>query len=190
MLELRLLELKTNTGQAMPNQLFERTPPRYALQRRSTARWASKMHTFAFAIVFSILTSSAPACADDATRNNAAESPADSGIGYKSVSDALESLKAKPGVNVNFTKPDNWTIISEGGGIVQWSFVPPGHYSYPAVVRREIKTRSNGDVYIETRALCQAEKSSCDKLLEEFKELTEKTVAAIRKRVNQSAGQQ
>src|SRR4051794_25827629 len=71
-----------------------------------------------------------------------------SSIGYASVQDALDTLKTKPGVQINVTKPDAWTTVNEPGN-VQWSFTPTNHSAYPAVVRREIKVSAAGDVYIE-----------------------------------------
>lgn len=116
----------------------------------------------------------------------AASSP--SAIGYATVADALSDLKAKPGVRIEVTKPDAWVIAHEPGD-VQWSFTPSTHKAYPAVVRRAIKVNAEGGVYIEMSALCQAEKSSCDKLLEDFKELNDRIRQSVRARLQQ-AGQQ
>ena len=105
-------------------------------------------------------------------------------IGYASVAEALSALKAKPGVQVEITKPDAWTIISEPGN-VQWSFSPSTHGAYPAVVRRALKVNPDGDLYIEMTALCQAEKMACDKLIEEFKQLNERIRQSVRARLQQ-----
>ena len=109
------------------------------------------------------------------------EPPAQSAIGYNSVSRAMADLKYRPGVRIAVTKPDAWTIINERGDI-QWSFTPSSHAANPAVVRRKLKVDPKGFVIIETVALCEAEKSPCDKLLEEFKELNEKIRLSIRGR--------
>ena len=106
------------------------------------------------------------------------------GVGYRTVSEALAALKAKPGVNIT-TNPDGWTIGTEPGGMGQWSFTPPGHYAYPAVVKRLIKQRPNGDVFIEMSALCEAQKISCDKLVEESKELNNRMADNIQRRLQQ-----
>jgi hypothetical protein len=105
-----------------------------------------------------------------------------SSFDYPSVQEALDALKAKPGVQIQITKPDAWTIVNEPGNI-QWSFAPSGHYAHPAVVKREIKVNSGGDVYIEMSGLCQAEKASCDRLMDEFKELNERIRQSIKARV-------
>ena len=67
------------------------------------------------------------------------------GIGYHTVAEALDALKAKPGTTLTTTKPDSWVIVAEAGGRSIWSFTPPTHYAYPAVVRRQIKVRQNGE---------------------------------------------
>jgi hypothetical protein len=90
-------------------------------------------------------------------------------------------------VQIETTKPDAWTIVSEPGN-VQWSFTPSGHAAYPAVVRRAIKVNSEGGVFIEMSSLCQAEKAPCDQLVEEFRELNERIRQSARSRTQQ--GQQ
>lgn len=90
-------------------------------------------------------------------------------IGYASVGEALEALKAKPGVNI-VTKPDGWVIATEPTVYAQWSFTPEGHYAHPAVVRRTIQQRQDGEVHFDTAALCGADKPACDRLMAEFRE--------------------
>lgn len=90
-------------------------------------------------------------------------------IGYASVGEALEALKAKPGVTL-VTRPDGWIIVTEPRPYAQWSFAPAGHYAHPAVVRRIIQQRPGGEVYVETAALCGAEQTACDRLMAEFRE--------------------
>jgi len=104
-----------------------------------------------------------------------------SSIGYGSVQEAMDALRAKPGVQIQTTKPEGWTIVNEPGNI-QWSFTPTGHYAYPAVVRRAVKVNPAGDVYIEMTGLCQAEKGPCDRLMDEFKDLNEKIRASVKTR--------
>jgi len=77
-------------------------------------------------------------------------------------------------VTVTVTKPDGWIIVNEEApGLSVWSFAPPGHYAYPAVVRRTVR-QADGRVYVVTTALCQADKLSCDRLMRQFQQLTEK----------------
>lgn len=115
------------------------------------------------------------------------EETGSSGVGYSTVAEALASLKAKSGVQVHITTPDAWTIANEPNGI-QWSFVPSNHYANPAVVRREVKVNREGGVFIEMRALCQAEKAQCDKLIEEFKGLNESMRQSIQSRLKSGQG--
>lgn len=103
-------------------------------------------------------------------------------LGYQSVAEALEALKTKPGVQINVTKPDGWIIANEGRDVV-WSFAPPNHYAHPAVVRRELVVQPDGEVTVETRALCQAPKEPCDRLIGEFQALNEAMREGVRQQL-------
>lgn len=103
-------------------------------------------------------------------------------IGYGTVQEVLDALKAKPGVQLQITKPDAWTIVNEPTD-VQWSFTPRNHYAYPAVVRRAIKVKTDGGVYIEMTGLCQAAKVPCDQLMQEFKDLNQRIGQSTRSAV-------
>jgi hypothetical protein len=89
-------------------------------------------------------------------------------IGYASVREALEALKAKPDVTI-VTRRDGWVIVTEPRPYAQWSFTPEGHYAHPAVVRLTIQQSPNGEVKVETAALCGAEQAACEKLMAEFR---------------------
>lgn len=121
------------------------------------------------------------------TQSQTSEETGSAGVGYPTVAEAMASLKAKPGVQVQITKPDAWMIANEPIGI-QWSFVPITHYANPAVVRREVKVNREGDVFIEMRALCEAEKAQCDRLIEEFKGLNENMRQSIQSRLKSGQG--
>lgn len=88
----------------------------------------------------------------------------------------------KPGVSINELKPSGWIIVNEPRSIM-WSFTPVGHYAHPAVVRREVVERDGG-VALEMRALCQADKASCDKLIREFQELNERMRQSMRQQMD------
>ncbi len=124
----------------------------------------------------------------EAPQSSPSAAPASS-IGYATVAEALAALKSKPGVRVELTKPDAWVIVSEPENI-QWSFTPSTHSAYPAVVRRAIMVNADGGVFIETSSLCQAQKASCDKLVEDFKELNERIRQSVRARLQQGGQQQ
>ena len=90
-------------------------------------------------------------------------------IGYASVREAREALMAKPDVTIA-TRRDGWVIVTEPRPYAQWSFTPEGHYAHPAVVRLTIQQNRNGEVKVETAALCGAEQAACEKLMAEFRE--------------------
>jgi hypothetical protein len=117
------------------------------------------------------------------TEDPPAASGRQTGVGFKSVADALAALKARPGAKLSVTQPDAWTIITEAGGSVVWSFTPSTHPAYPAVVRRAIVIGEDGMARIEMTGLCQAEKAACDKLMKQFQEVTEKSTRALRERM-------
>lgn len=163
---------------------------RQAGSRRLAPRWASKMRVLNyFAIVFAISAHLGAAHAQGTAEAASSNLTTDSGVGFKTVGEALETLKNTPDININYTKPDNWVIITEPSGKVFWSFTPQRHYAYPAVVKRELKVRPDGGVYVEMRALCQADKSACDKLIEEFKQLNNRSRTAVQQKLNQGGGQ-
>ena len=62
-----------------------------------------------------------------------------------------------------------------------WTFTPPGHPAHPAVVRRTMFEK-DGTWYQKMTALCQSDKSSCDKLMEEFRKLNDQMKEYIQKR--------
>ncbi|MBT8145189.1 MAG: DUF4019 domain-containing protein [Gammaproteobacteria bacterium] len=101
-----------------------------------------------------------------------------SSIGFATVEDALQSLRAKEGVNI--TNSDGWTVVddSTGDNHVLWSFTPPGHPAHPAAVKRTVH-EEDGAIWIDMNALCQAEKAPCDALIEEFTQLNEKIRQAV-----------
>jgi hypothetical protein len=92
-------------------------------------------------------------------------------IGYPSVAAALAAVRAKPGVKISLQS--GWTVIDDRDASTFWSFTPPGHPAHPAAVRR-ILTEKDGAFYLQTRILCQATKSACDKLKADFDDLENK----------------
>jgi hypothetical protein len=109
-------------------------------------------------------------------------------LGYPTVAAALEGLRAMANVTVTVTKPDGWVIAVEQESRAIWSFAPSAHYAYPAVVRRNVQQRPGGEVYVQTVALCEADKLSCDKLIREFQKLNEKMGESVRARNQQNSG--
>lgn len=101
------------------------------------------------------------------------------GVGYPSVAAALEALKARS--DVRLSVQGGWTIVDDPRDGSLWSFTPPSHPAHPAVVKRN-PAQKDGAMYIQMRALCQADKAACDKLIEEFQELNRKIAADIQRR--------
>jgi len=99
-----------------------------------------------------------------------------SGVGYPTVSAALEALKARNDVSISVE--GGWTIVIEQPDIV-WSFTPPDHPASPAVVRREIKIRPYLGPIVEMSSLCQAAQEQCDRLLSGFQNLTVQTIRHV-----------
>ena len=88
------------------------------------------------------------------------------GIGFNDVASALEALEKTPGVKIS-VKEGGWTIAEDRMNQAVWSFAPADHPAYPAVIKRVFLTEA-GTVRIDMKAICQAKKPDCDKLLADF----------------------
>ncbi|HWH83664.1 MAG TPA: hypothetical protein VNU71_15640 [Burkholderiaceae bacterium] len=108
--------------------------------------------------------------------------PAAARIDFPSVAAALQALEARDGNGTIVTHGDGWTIVNEPGAAAQWSFTPPTHAAYPALVRRVIRRSPTGEVSVETASLCEAPKAECGKLLDEFASLNGRITQAVRSR--------
>lgn len=97
-------------------------------------------------------------------------------IGYPSVAAALGGLRARKDVSVSVQ--GGWTVITEQDGLTLWSFTPENHPAHPAVVKRQM-VQKDGAWYVNMNALCEATKSACDKLIEDFKVLNERMRQSI-----------
>ena len=93
-------------------------------------------------------------------------------IGYETVEQAFDALEANQ--DARRTDYDGWIVynIANNGSYTLWSITPEDHPANPTAIRRDVVSK-DGVVSIQMRALCQAEKPECDKLIEEFKELNE-----------------
>ena len=91
-------------------------------------------------------------------------------IGYPSVADALAALQAREDVFISIE--DGWTIITEPGGLTIWSFSPPDQPAYPAVAKR-VFYQEEGAWYIKMDVRCEASKTACDQLQQDFEALNE-----------------
>lgn len=88
--------------------------------------------------------------------------------GYSSARQALEALRAKPGVNISVQA--GWTIIEDRANLTIWSFTPPGHRAYPAAIERKI-VQEGGNIFVKMNVLCEAPKPDCDAVVAEFQAL-------------------
>jgi hypothetical protein len=87
------------------------------------------------------------------------------GVGYKTVSDALASLKQMK--DVSFSEVRGWTIVTDEAHLTVWSFAPKTDPSYPAVVKRMVTSTGTGSK-VTLSVLCEADKASCANLVREF----------------------
>jgi hypothetical protein len=93
-------------------------------------------------------------------------------FGYASVEAALQDLRTRKDAEVRVEK--GWTIVIEPAAMRIWSFTPSDHPAHPALVRRAI-VKEGSKVFVEMQAVCEAEKSACDKLVADFDTLNRQT---------------
>lgn len=91
-------------------------------------------------------------------------------FGYPNVQAAFAALKARK--DVRMSVHEGWTIIDDTPHSTLWSFAPPEHPAYPAVIRRQLLDRDGGKV-LGMSALCQGPRAACDKLVEEMRATSE-----------------
>jgi hypothetical protein len=98
-------------------------------------------------------------------------------IGATSVAAVLAELRTNP--SAQFRQQRDWIVVAsrEGGSPVEWFFTPEGHAAHPAVVRRTAVERG-GVGMIDLAALCHAEQTACDQLLDDFRQQHEGARAA------------
>lgn len=116
-------------------------------------------------------------------------------IGYPTITMAINSVKerkdtvlkanAKPFGWQEQTGP--WYVLKEGKHI-EWAFTEGGHYAHPSVVKRMIDVGSKDHVNVDMAFRCGAEnRTDCDKLLSEFKEVNKLIHKVYQKRFITSA---
>jgi hypothetical protein len=88
-----------------------------------------------------------------------------SAIGYRTVAEALASLKLVK--DASFSVVGGWTIVTDEPHLTVWSFSPRTDPSYPSVVKRMVISSGSGSK-VTTNVLCEAGKAACDNLLREF----------------------
>jgi hypothetical protein len=91
---------------------------------------------------------------------------------YPTVAAALAALKARSDVSISGN--GGWTIVDDKTNHAVWSFTPSNYPAYPAVVKRVLVQDAGGNVSLRMTGLCQADKASCDKLMEDFRAMNER----------------
>lgn len=102
--------------------------------------------------------------------------PTAGGIDFPSVASARTALLGKPGIKQS--NNDGWLIIEDTDGAI-WSFTPSNHFANPAVGRRSLLQRQ-GEFFVQTQILCQAQKPQCDRLKADYELLDKRMTEAIR----------
>jgi hypothetical protein len=97
-------------------------------------------------------------------------------ISYPTVAAAFDAVKVLPGVKM--LAREGWTIVEDDRNKTIWSFTPPKHPAHPAAIRRILVTK-DGKVGMSLSALCEASKTACDKMMEEFEALNKEVVKGM-----------
>ena len=97
-------------------------------------------------------------------------------FGYASVEAALLDFRSRKDVEISVQA--GWTTVIEPAAMRIWTFTPTGHPAHPTVVRRTV-AKEGTKVFVELQAVCEAEKSACDKIVAEFVQLNEQARDAI-----------
>lgn len=107
------------------------------------------------------------ACASAAGAQPLPEAP-QSSIGYESVDAAMNDLGSRQ--DIARSTQNGWLIAADDASRTIWSFAPPGHPAYPAVVRRQV-VQNGADVEIAMAVRCGAAKPDCDDLVRTFAQM-------------------
>ena len=94
-------------------------------------------------------------------------------IGYATIEEAFNALKADPAVGMQ--EYEGWTIFNQKGDgkYILWSFTPDDHPAHPSVIRREI-VKKDDQILIKMDALCNSNQLDCDLLIDQFKKINER----------------
>ena len=98
----------------------------------------------------------------------------DGKTGASDVDDPVAGLTKNPSAEI--THEDGWTIVSkiENGNRVYWFLAPELDNVSPGMFKKIIYTDNKSDLKTETVSECEAPKQTCDDLMKEFKNLSEK----------------
>jgi hypothetical protein len=130
----------------------------------------------AFLTIVPAIVAATCACAQPAQSPADMRAPAEE---FPSVAAALEAIRTKSGAKV--TVQSGWTVVQDATSTTVWSFTPPSHPAYPAALRRAI-VEHDGAFVVKSDAMCEAEKSACDRLMAEIHELDQQMIEAGKKK--------
>lgn len=100
-------------------------------------------------------------------------------IEYKSVESARAALLQKPEVDARVEH--GWLIVTDRLANTIWTFTEEKQNAHPALVKRVVVEES-GEIYIKMNVLCEADKSACDRLVEQFRALNEEIKRALQEK--------
>ncbi len=103
-------------------------------------------------------------------------------IPYPSVAATLDGLHRR---HLLFSLENGWTIAQDVNAQTlfqpMWSFAPPGHPAYPAVVRRQVAGNPADAWSIAMVVRCEGSKPACDEFVRGFERLNARALADIRR---------
>ena len=106
------------------------------------------------------------------------------GIGYATPQAALDALRKRTDVEIGVQK--KWLVIRDNPNKAIWTFAPPDHPAYPAVIKRMVSSK-DGNEKMETSALCQAKREACDAMMKEVRASDEKMRSTLQKNMPKKA---
>jgi hypothetical protein len=102
-------------------------------------------------------------------------------IGYPTITMAINAVKARKDTVLKANaepfgwqeRTGPWYVVKEGK-YIEWAFTEGGHYAHPTVVKRIIDIGAKDHLSVDMAFRCGAsDRSDCDKLLNEFKEVNQ-----------------
>jgi hypothetical protein len=152
---------KSTTDSAAPAANATSSPPAAAAPVAATA---------------AVPTTTSAASAPGATAPAATPLVSADEIGYPTVAATREAISARK--DVEGREDDGWLIVADRAAFAFWSFAPPDHAAYPAVVKRTIHD-DGGKVSVAMAILCEGQKAGCDELRHQFDDINERMRADL-----------
>lgn len=100
-------------------------------------------------------------------------------IGFASPKASLAALREKSGVEIR--EENGWIVVSELKENVFWSITSKEHPAHPTAVKRCVFER-DGSVMLGMDVLCGADKSTCDQVVEQFRQLNASLSARMQRK--------